>query len=94
MRKLSTTLLLLSILLIVFSTTAFADTIISSEAEEHILDELRRARIPNAAMFTPASMTPAIIATWIGVVYSLCSNVIAVKPAMTALLYSSTNAFA
>jgi len=37
-------------LTLALSNTAYADAIISSEAEEHILNELRRAHIPNAAI--------------------------------------------
>ena len=33
-----------------FPITAFASTVISSEAEEHIIDQLRRANIPSAAV--------------------------------------------
>jgi len=50
MRKLLTTLLLLIILTTAIPTAAFAHTTISNEAEEHILNELNRANIPNAAI--------------------------------------------
>ena len=43
-------LLCLIMLMGALSTTAFASPAINREAEEHILNELRRARIPNAAV--------------------------------------------
>ena len=45
-------LMMLCIITLIFAlpTVAFAQTGISREAEEHILNELRRARIPNAAI--------------------------------------------
>ena len=50
MRKLLTILLLLALLLTTVPMVAFAQTTISNEAEEHILNELNRANIPNAAI--------------------------------------------
>lgn len=50
MRKRLAILSLLALLFAVFPTAAFANITISNEAEEHILNELRRARIPNAAI--------------------------------------------
>ncbi|MCL2842548.1 MAG: beta-lactamase family protein [Oscillospiraceae bacterium] len=50
MKKLLTILLLLALLLAAVPTAAITQTTISSEAEEHILNELNRANIPNAAI--------------------------------------------
>jgi len=50
MKKIFKTLLLLTILLTVIPTTTIAQTVTSNEAYEHILNELRRANIPNAAV--------------------------------------------
>ncbi|MCL2621292.1 MAG: serine hydrolase, partial [Defluviitaleaceae bacterium] len=47
-RKLATVGLV--VLILALPITTFAQTIISNEAEEHILSELRRANIPNAAV--------------------------------------------
>jgi len=50
MRKGFVIFIVVFLLLSVFPTTAFATPEISNEAEEHILNQLRRARIPNAAI--------------------------------------------
>jgi len=50
MRKGFVIFIAIFLLLTTFPTTAFAAQKISNEAEEHILDQLRRARIPNAAV--------------------------------------------
>ena len=50
MRKSLTILLMLTLLFAAIPLVVSANPIISSEAEEHILNELRRANIPNAAV--------------------------------------------
>ena len=50
MKKIFAILLLFTILLTVIPTAAIAQTTINNETEEHILNELKRARIPNAAI--------------------------------------------
>ncbi|MCL2621228.1 MAG: serine hydrolase, partial [Defluviitaleaceae bacterium] len=50
MRKPLTVLLILTLLFTAIPLVVSANPIISSEAEEHILNELRRANIPNAAV--------------------------------------------
>ena len=50
MKKIIVVALCLIALTYALPTAAFAQTAVSSEAREHILSQLRRARIPNAAV--------------------------------------------
>ena len=61
MQKLLTILLFLGLLLTVISSAASAQTAISSEAEAHILNELSRARVPNAAIAVIQDGQPSYI---------------------------------